>query len=35
MDAQQAVLLGLLETLRADGIPLAQPTTVMIPGKPV
>lgn len=35
MDAQQAVLIGLLETLRADGIPLAQPTTVMIPGKPI
>ncbi len=35
MDAQQAVLLGVLETLRADGIPLAQPTTVMIPGKPI
>ena len=35
MDANQAVLVGLLETLRADGIPLAQPTTVMIPGKPV
>jgi small-conductance mechanosensitive channel len=35
MDAQQAVLIGLLETLRADGIPLAQPTTVMIPGKSV
>lgn len=35
MDAQQAVLTGLLETLRADGIDLAQPTTVMIPGKPV
>jgi small-conductance mechanosensitive channel len=35
MDAQQAVLIGLLETLRVDGIPLAQPTTVMIPGKPV
>jgi small-conductance mechanosensitive channel len=35
MDAQQAVLIGLLEALRADGIALAQPTTVMIPGKPV
>jgi small-conductance mechanosensitive channel len=35
MDCQQAVLIGLLEALRADGIPLAQPTTVMIPGKPV
>ena len=34
MDAQQSVLLGLLEALRADGIVLAQPTTVMIPGKP-
>jgi small-conductance mechanosensitive channel len=32
MDAQQAVLLGVLEALRADGIDLAQPTTVMIPG---
>ncbi len=31
MDAQQAVLIGLLEALRADGIDLAQPTTVMIP----
>ena len=35
MDAQQAVLIGVLEALRADGIPLAQPTTVMIPGAPV
>jgi MscS family membrane protein len=35
MDAQQAVLIGLLEALTADGIPLAQPTTVMIPGKPL
>ncbi|MFI5363912.1 MAG: mechanosensitive ion channel family protein [Elusimicrobiota bacterium] len=35
MDAQQDVLLGVLESLRADGIDLAQPTTVMIPGKPV
>ena len=35
MDRQQSVLLGLLEALRANGIPLAQPTTVMIPGKPV
>ena len=34
MDAQQAVLIGLLEALRADGIALAQPTTVMIPGAP-
>jgi hypothetical protein len=34
MDAQQAVLIGLLEALRADGIALAQPTTVMIPGQP-
>lgn len=34
MDAQQAVLIGVLEALRADGIILAQPTTVMIPGKP-
>jgi small-conductance mechanosensitive channel len=32
MDAQQAALLGVLESLRADGIDLAQPTTVMIPG---
>ena len=32
MDAQQAVLISLLEALRADGIDLAQPTTVMIPG---
>jgi hypothetical protein len=32
MDAQEAVLLGVLESLRADGIDLAQPTTVMIPG---
>jgi MscS family membrane protein len=35
MDAQQTLLIGLLEALRADGIPLAQPTTVMIPGKPI
>lgn len=34
MDRQQAVLVGLLESLRADGIALAQPTTVMIPGGP-
>ena len=32
MDAQHEVLIGLLESLRADGIDLAQPTTVMIPG---
>lgn len=32
MDAQQAVFVGVLEALRADGIDLAQPTTVMIPG---
>lgn len=30
MDAKQAVLVGLIETLAADGIILAQPTTVMI-----
>jgi small-conductance mechanosensitive channel len=35
MDAQQTVLIGLLEALRADGLDLAQPTTVMIPGQPV
>jgi small-conductance mechanosensitive channel len=35
MDAQQTILIGLLEALRADGIALAQPTTVMIPGKPI
>lgn len=34
MDRQQAVLLGLLEAMRADGIPLAQPTrSVVIEGK--
>ena len=34
MDRQQAVLLALLEALRADGIPLAQPTrTVVLQGK--
>ncbi len=34
MDRQQAVLLALLDALRADGIPLAQPTrTVVIEGK--
>jgi len=34
MDRQQAVLLALLEALRADGIPLAQPTrSVVIEGK--
>ena len=32
MDAQQTILIGMLESLRADGIALAQPTTVMIPG---
>lgn len=35
MDVQQAVLIGLLEALRADGVALAQPTTVMMPGTPV
>jgi small-conductance mechanosensitive channel len=34
MDAQQSVLIGLIEALRADGVLLAQPTTVMIQGKP-
>lgn len=34
MDCQQAVLLSVLDALRADGIPLAQPTrTVVIEGK--
>jgi len=34
MDRQQSVLIGLLEAMRADGIPLAQPTrTVVIDGK--
>jgi small-conductance mechanosensitive channel len=30
MDAQQAVLLALLDALRADGIPLAQPTRTIV-----
>lgn len=30
MDRQQAVLLGVLEALRADGIPLAQPTRSIV-----
>lgn len=35
MDRQQAVLIALLDALRADGIPLAQPTrTVVLEGKP-
>ena len=34
MDAQQAILLGLVEALAADGIPLAQPTrNVVVTGK--
>jgi small-conductance mechanosensitive channel len=33
MDAQQAVLIGLLDALRSDGIALAQPTRVTIPGQ--
>lgn len=34
MDGQQAVLVGLLETLRADGIPLAEPTrNIVVEGK--
>jgi hypothetical protein len=30
MDRQQSVLLALLDALRADGIPLAQPTRTLL-----